>query len=173
MIVTGEAWPHILLFYHASKSSSICLVCCSLASKPLEDPDNPPGDKELPGSNASTLSATSFTEKDITASSADDSQEADTPTSATKMTGSPSSERSENLAIVRAVLYGTQDNVNIVHEVYRQALLFPFAHAGAMRRVINVYKDWFHVSVVQIYVTEPREMITCFTLFSLKGPKLY
>ncbi|XP_035826426.1 ral GTPase-activating protein subunit alpha-1 [Aplysia californica] len=45
--------------------------------------------------------------------------------------------------IVRAVLYSTRENVNIVHECFRQALLQSFKHTAAIRKVISVYKEWF------------------------------
>ncbi|CAL1547567.1 unnamed protein product [Lymnaea stagnalis] len=45
--------------------------------------------------------------------------------------------------IVRAVLYCTRENVNTVHECFRQALLQSFRHTNAIRKVIGVYKDWF------------------------------
>ncbi|GAB1601381.1 ral GTPase-activating protein subunit alpha-1-like isoform X7 [Argonauta hians] len=48
--------------------------------------------------------------------------------------------------IVKSVLFSTRENVNVVHEAFRQALLFSFNHALAMRRVIAVYKDWFQES---------------------------
>ncbi|GFO04867.1 ral GTPase-activating protein subunit alpha-1, partial [Plakobranchus ocellatus] len=48
--------------------------------------------------------------------------------------------------IVRAVLYSTRDNVNIVHECFRQALLQSFRHTSAIRKVIGVYKEWFQDS---------------------------
>lgn len=47
--------------------------------------------------------------------------------------------------LVRDVLYSTRDNVNFVHEVYRQAFLLGFAtklQIGATRTAIAVYKDW-------------------------------
>ncbi|XP_070180609.1 ral GTPase-activating protein subunit alpha-1-like isoform X3 [Littorina saxatilis] len=48
--------------------------------------------------------------------------------------------------IVRAVLYSTRENVNIVHECFRQSLLFSFRHTPAIRKVIAVYKEWFQDS---------------------------
>ena len=55
------------------------------------------------------------------------------------------------VALVREVLYGSRDNVNFVHEIYRQAFLLDFTHAGAIRKAIAVYKDWIQMNVIQIY----------------------
>ncbi|KAL8608299.1 hypothetical protein ACOMHN_042166 [Nucella lapillus] len=62
--------------------------------------------------------------------------------------------------IVRAVLYSTRENVNIVHECFRQALLFSFRHTLAIRKVIAVYKEWFqHVEQRPLFMLEPSEAI--------------
>ncbi|XP_036363522.1 ral GTPase-activating protein subunit alpha-1 isoform X5 [Octopus sinensis] len=59
--------------------------------------------------------------------------------------------------IVKSVLFSTRENVNVVHEAFRQALLFSFNHALAMRRVIAVYKDWFqqHAEELPVFMQEP------------------
>ncbi|XP_064603064.1 ral GTPase-activating protein subunit alpha-1-like [Liolophura sinensis] len=63
--------------------------------------------------------------------------------------------------IVRGVLYSTRENVNIVQEIFRQALLFSFEHAAAMKRVISVYKDWFqHVEQRPVFMQEPSVDVT-------------
>ena len=49
--------------------------------------------------------------------------------------------------LVREVLYGSRDNVNFVHEVYRQAFLLNFTHSPAIRKAITVYKDWIQMNV--------------------------
>lgn len=49
--------------------------------------------------------------------------------------------------MVREVLYGNRDNVNFVHELYRQAFLLDFNHAGTIRKAIAVYKDWIQMNV--------------------------
>lgn len=49
--------------------------------------------------------------------------------------------------LVREVFYGNRDNVNFVHELYRQAFLLDFNHAGAIRKAIAVYKDWIQMNV--------------------------
>lgn len=51
------------------------------------------------------------------------------------------------IILVREVLYGSRDNVNFVHEIYRQAFLLDFTHAGAVRKAIAVYKDWVQMNV--------------------------
>lgn len=51
------------------------------------------------------------------------------------------------LTLVREVLYGNRDNVNFVHELYRQAFLLDFNHAGTIRKAIAVYKDWIQMNV--------------------------
>lgn len=51
------------------------------------------------------------------------------------------------VTLVREVLYGNRDNVNFVHELYRQAFLLDFNHAGAIRKAIAVYKDWIQMNV--------------------------
>lgn len=51
--------------------------------------------------------------------------------------------------LVRDVLYGSRENVNFVHEIYRQAFLLDFTHAGAIRKAIAVYKDWIQMNVSQ------------------------
>lgn len=62
--------------------------------------------------------------------------------------------------IVRAVLYSTRENVNIVHECFRQALLFSFKHTLAIRKVIAVYKEWFqHVDQRPLFMLEPSEAV--------------
>lgn len=51
------------------------------------------------------------------------------------------------VTLVREVLYSNRDNVNFVHELYRQAFLLDFNHAGAIRKAIAVYKDWIQMNV--------------------------
>jgi len=64
------------------------------------------GDPPVPGSNASTMSSTvsSGTERD-----SNDSSEAGADENTLR-----------DCELVRSILYATRDNVNIVHEVYRQ-----------------------------------------------------
>lgn len=49
--------------------------------------------------------------------------------------------------LVCEVLYSSRENVNFVHEVYRQAFLLNFTHSPAIRKAIAVYKDWIQMNV--------------------------
>lgn len=47
--------------------------------------------------------------------------------------------------LIKDVLYATRDNINFVHEVYRQAFLLNYnsrAQIGAIRTAIATYKEW-------------------------------
>lgn len=70
----------------------------------------------------------------------------------------------EDLAarIVRDVLCGSRDNVDFVHEIYRQSFLLNFTHAVAVRKTIAVYKDLIQMNVPElpIYMLEPSEDCT-------------
>jgi len=59
--------------------------------------------------------------------------------------------------LARDVLYGSRDNVNFVHEVYRQAFLLNFTHSSAIRKAITIYKDWIQMSAPEIppFLLEP------------------
>ncbi|XP_057337065.1 ral GTPase-activating protein subunit alpha-1 isoform X2 [Microplitis mediator] len=57
--------------------------------------------------------------------------------------------------LVREVLYGSRENVNFVHEIYRQAFLLDFTHAGAVRKAIAVYKDWIQMNEIPPFMLEP------------------
>ncbi|XP_043271577.1 probable Rho GTPase-activating protein CG5521 isoform X3 [Venturia canescens] len=61
------------------------------------------------------------------------------------------------VALVRQVLYGSRDNVNFVHEIYRQAFLLDLTHAGAIRKAIAVYKDWIQMNEIPPFMLEPLE----------------
>ncbi|KAJ8980173.1 hypothetical protein NQ317_011417 [Molorchus minor] len=52
--------------------------------------------------------------------------------------------------IVRDVLCSTRDNVNFVHELYRQAFLLNFTHVIAIRKIIAVYKDLIQGNVAEL-----------------------
>ncbi|XP_071163709.1 ral GTPase-activating protein subunit alpha-1-like isoform X36 [Mytilus edulis] len=98
--------------------------------------------ERMPGSNTSTLSTTSHgSEHDSTNSSL-------------------CYEEFENENdIVRSVLFSTRENVNVIHESFRQALLFTFKQAKAIKTVIGVYKDWFqHADCKPIFMQEPCDM---------------
>lgn len=59
--------------------------------------------------------------------------------------------------VVRDVLYGTRDNVNFIHEIYRQAFLLNLNFSPAIRRAITVYKDWIQMNVPELppFMLEP------------------
>ncbi len=63
------------------------------------------GDTLVPGSNISTLS--NYTEKDSASSIASDEQH----------------HSSNEYDIVRKVLYANRENVNIIHEIFRQVIV--------------------------------------------------
>lgn len=47
--------------------------------------------------------------------------------------------------LIRDVLYSTRDNINFVHEIYRQAFLLNYStksQIGAIRTAIATYKEW-------------------------------
>nr|CAI5843999.1 unnamed protein product [Callosobruchus analis] len=52
--------------------------------------------------------------------------------------------------IVREVLCSTRDNVDFIHELYRQAFLLNFTHVIAIRRIIAVYKDLIQGNVLEV-----------------------
>lgn len=82
------------------------------------------------------------------------------------------------LMLVRDVLYGNRDNVNFVHELYRQAFLLDFNHAGAIRKAIAVYKDWIqmNVSFVSIKITSVERklslLVLCFYVLCRRSLRL-
>ncbi|CAL7949772.1 unnamed protein product [Xylocopa violacea] len=59
------------------------------------------------------------------------------------------------ITLVRDVLYSNRDNLNFVHELYRQAFLLDFNHAGAIRKAIAVYKDWIQMNELPPFMLEP------------------
>ncbi|KAJ8670226.1 hypothetical protein QAD02_001485 [Eretmocerus hayati] len=59
------------------------------------------------------------------------------------------------MTLVREVLYGSRENVNFIHEMYRQAFLLDFTHAGAIRKAIGGYKDWIQMNEVPPFMLEP------------------
>lgn len=58
----------------------------------------------------------------------------------------------EELAVqvVRDVLCSTRDNVNFIHELYRQTFLLNFSHVAAIRKIIIVYKDLIQGNVTEL-----------------------
>lgn len=98
-------------------------------------------DRPIPGSNASTLStASSYMENCSNGSSA----------------CSDDHSMFTEQEVVRIVLYSSRENVNIVHEVFRQAFLFPFHHSTMVRRVIHVYRSWFQSDVMPVFMQDKR-----------------
>lgn len=67
------------------------------------------------------------------------------------------------MTLVREVLYGSRDNVNFIHEMYRQAFLLDFTHAGAIRKAIGAYKDWIQMNVSLHFLLESLLYIIIFT----------
>lgn len=60
--------------------------------------------------------------------------------------------------IVRDVLYATRENINFVHEVYRQAFLLNFttkSQIDAIRTAIAVYRDWMTGTTPPQFLLEP------------------
>ncbi|CAG0914887.1 unnamed protein product [Notodromas monacha] len=54
----------------------------------------------------------------------------------------PEEHRSWSHLIVRETLYSSRDNVNLVHEIFRQAFLLSPVHVAAVRVVVSIYRDW-------------------------------
>lgn len=76
--------------------------------------------------------------------------------------------------LVRDVLYSTRENVNFVHEVYRQAFLLGFAtksQIGATRTAIAVYKDWISNTSPPFFL-EPDETSATGEIISPKMQRL-
>lgn len=64
--------------------------------------------------------------------------------------------------IVRDVLYSTRENVNFIHEVYRQAFLLNFttkAQIDAIRCAIAVYRDWMTGNTPPPFLLEPEDNV--------------
>lgn len=59
--------------------------------------------------------------------------------------------------VVRSTLNSNRANVNLTHELFRQAFLLPFTQSMTMRRVVAVYKDWINknTSEVPLFMEEP------------------
>ncbi|XP_064464069.1 ral GTPase-activating protein subunit alpha-1-like isoform X3 [Ornithodoros turicata] len=52
----------------------------------------------------------------------------------------------QQLQVVRDVLYSRKDNVDLIHEIFRQAFLLPFTQSSTTKNVINTYRDWIQKS---------------------------
>lgn len=62
--------------------------------------------------------------------------------------------------IVRDVFYVSRDNINFVHEVYRQAFLLNFtskAQIDAIRTAIAVYRDWMTGTTPPPFLLDPND----------------
>ncbi|XP_037955587.1 probable Rho GTPase-activating protein CG5521 isoform X2 [Teleopsis dalmanni] len=60
--------------------------------------------------------------------------------------------------IVRDVLYASRDNINFIHEVYRQAFLLNFTskpQIDAIRTAIAVYRDWMTGATPPTFLLDP------------------
>ncbi|EEC20474.1 tuberin, putative, partial [Ixodes scapularis] len=53
--------------------------------------------------------------------------------------------------VVRNVLYSKRENVNLVHEVLRQAFLAPFSQSHTTKNVIYTYRDWIQMVVRSLH----------------------
>ncbi|KAL3287319.1 hypothetical protein HHI36_001794 [Cryptolaemus montrouzieri] len=62
----------------------------------------------------------------------------------------PSSDEDLAAQIVREVLYSSRDNVNFLHELFRQAFLLNFNHVVAIRKTIQVYKDLIQLNMPEM-----------------------
>ncbi|XP_017775856.1 PREDICTED: ral GTPase-activating protein subunit alpha-1 isoform X1 [Nicrophorus vespilloides] len=61
--------------------------------------------------------------------------------------------------IVREVFWSSRDNVNFIHELYRQAFLLNFNYPLAIRKTIVMYKDLIQMNVPEVppYMLEPMD----------------
>uniref|UniRef100_H2Z708 Uncharacterized protein n=1 Tax=Ciona savignyi TaxID=51511 RepID=H2Z708_CIOSA len=90
-----------------------------------------------PNSNTSTL-----TEKEPSISSVSSLDD--------KLKSSGSAEEE----LVRSVLYSTRQNVNIVHEMFRQTFMLPLTEVPTMRRVVKVYQEWIQDGDIPVFMEE-------------------
>ncbi|XP_062620262.1 ral GTPase-activating protein subunit alpha-1-like [Saccostrea cucullata] len=98
--------------------------------------------ENMPGSNASTLSTGSH------------HSELDSMTSSLCY-----EEWEDENEIVRAVLLSSRENINVIHESFRQAFLFSLNQSKSIKTVISVYKDWFqHADQKPIFMQEPSDI---------------
>ncbi|XP_076803617.1 ral GTPase-activating protein subunit alpha-1-like isoform X2 [Clavelina lepadiformis] len=59
--------------------------------------------------------------------------------------------------LVRNVLYSTRQNINIVHELFRQAFMLPLTEVPTMRRVVKVYQEWIQDNDLPIFMEDESE----------------
>ncbi|MPC07518.1 Ral GTPase-activating protein subunit alpha-2 [Portunus trituberculatus] len=65
----------------------------------------------------------------------------------------------EDAAMVRGILFSSRDNINFIHELFRQALCLSFRYASVMKTVIFTYKDWIQMNTPEMppFMLEPLE----------------
>ncbi|XP_077996665.1 ral GTPase-activating protein subunit alpha-1-like isoform X2 [Glandiceps talaboti] len=102
------------------------------------------GDREEnnPPSNSSTL--TSQSDRDTSTSSISSMEESQLHTDA---------------EIVRDAFYANRDNVNFVHEIFRQGFLLNFNDAAAMRKVVRVYQDWIQQEDKPVFMLDSYDLL--------------
>ncbi|XP_050708752.1 ral GTPase-activating protein subunit alpha-2-like isoform X3 [Eriocheir sinensis] len=65
----------------------------------------------------------------------------------------------EDAVMVREILFSSRDNINFIHELFRQALCLSFRYAAVMKTVIFTYKDWIQMNAPEMppFMLEPLE----------------
>ncbi|KAK7072472.1 Ral GTPase-activating protein subunit alpha-2, partial [Halocaridina rubra] len=65
----------------------------------------------------------------------------------------------EDGSMVREILFSSRDNINFIHELFRQALCLSFRYASVMKTVIFCYKDWIQMNTPEMppFMLEPLE----------------
>ncbi|KAB7502531.1 Ral GTPase-activating protein subunit alpha-1, partial [Armadillidium nasatum] len=65
----------------------------------------------------------------------------------------------EDLKMVREILFSSRENVDFIHEVFRQALRLCFRYSSAMKAVIHCYCDWIKMTSPELppFMLEPNE----------------
>ncbi|XP_068249956.1 ral GTPase-activating protein subunit alpha-2 isoform X1 [Palaemon carinicauda] len=65
----------------------------------------------------------------------------------------------EDGTMVRDILFSSRDNINFIHELFRQALCLSFRYASVMKTVIFCYKDWIQMNAPEMppFMLEPLE----------------
>lgn len=65
----------------------------------------------------------------------------------------------EDGIMVRDILFSSRENINFIHELFRQALCLSFRYAGVMKTVIFSYKDWIQMNTPEMppFMLEPLE----------------
>uniref|UniRef100_T1JGD1 Rap-GAP domain-containing protein n=1 Tax=Strigamia maritima TaxID=126957 RepID=T1JGD1_STRMM len=67
--------------------------------------------------------------------------------------------------IARDTFYCNRENVNFVHEIFRQAFLLSFIHASTLKKVIVVYRDWVDNKSFErpVFMLEPDDGLSMLT----------